>query len=123
MTDAFRPTLYFNAQCPFCLKVKIFLLEAGLRDTVDVEEFEPGSDAEREIRQKLAPHLVKVTAPAAELAPGEYIADSDAIVARLAEDAGIDPGALRVLKTYNEVALARIIQLFRENAELKRERA
>jgi hypothetical protein len=61
--------------------------------------------------------------PAAQLAPGEYVADSDAIVARLAEGADIDPAALPVLKTYTDVALNRIIQLFRENAELKRQLA
>lgn len=124
MTAAtFRPTLYFNAQCPFCLKVKIFLIESGLRDAVNVEEFTPGSEQETAIKAKLAQHLEKVTAPAAELAPGEYVADSDEIVSRLAAGAGIDLATLPVLETYKQVALGRIIQLFKENAELKRQGA
>ncbi|WP_404476563.1 glutathione S-transferase N-terminal domain-containing protein [Novosphingobium sp. BL-52-GroH] len=121
--DTFRPTLYFNAQCPFCLKVKIFLIEAGLGDSVDIVEFTPGSAEEPRIKQALAVHLDKVTVPAAEVAPGEYIADSDGIITRIAARAGIDPEGLPVLSAYKQVALDRIIGLFKENAELKRQLA
>ncbi|MDB5685928.1 MAG: hypothetical protein JWR77_517 [Rhizorhabdus sp.] len=112
------PVLYFNQQCPFCLKVRIFLLESGLRSAVDVREFAPGSPGEAAIRAELAPHFEKVTFPTARFGT-EYVNDSDAIIARLAASADVDPAALPVLASYKEVALGRVIQLFRENAELK----
>lgn len=117
-TDHDRPVLYFNAQCPFCLKVRIFLLESGLRSTVDVREFAPGSPEEADIRAELAPHFEKVTFPTARFG-SDHVNDSDAIIARLAASADIDETNLPVLKSYKEVALGRVIQLFRENAELK----
>ena len=80
--EAFRPTLFFNEQCPFCMKVRIFLLESGLRDSVDIKEFSPGSAEETAIKQMLGTHLEKVSVPAAELSAGEYVADSGAIIAR-----------------------------------------
>ncbi len=119
----FRPVIYLNTQCPFCLKVRLFLLESGLRDRVELRQFDPGSPEETTIREELAPHFEKVSFPSAQLKPGEYINESDAIIGRLAADAGIDPGALPVLASYSEVALARLIQLFRENAELKQQRS
>ncbi len=117
-TGQVRPVLYFNAQCPFCLKVRIFLLESGLRSTVDVREFTPGSPEEAEIRAELTPHLEKVSFPTARFG-SDYINDSDAIIERLAAGADVDPASLPVLASYKEVALGRVVQLFRENAELK----
>jgi glutathione S-transferase len=122
-STAFRPTLYFNKDCPFCLKVKIFLLEAGLRDQVEVVEFAPGSPDEQTIKQMLATHLEKVTVPAAQIAPDEWITDSDAIIARLADQAGVSTADLPVLATYSRVALDRVVSMFKENAELKRQLA
>lgn len=119
--DPFRPTLYFNDQCPFCLKVKIFLLESGLREAVEVEEFAPGSPEEAAIKEALAARLTKVTVPAARIGPDEYITDSDEIISRLAQTKALNPGTLPVLNTYAQVALGRIISLFKENAELKRQ--
>lgn len=120
--DHDRPVLYFNEQCPFCLKVRLFLLEAGLRSTVDVREFAPGSAGEAEVRAELAPHFEKVTFPTARFG-SDYVNDSDAIIARLAASANIDAAGLPVLTSYKEVALGRLIQLFRENAELKQKLA
>src|SRR5690606_38339877 len=115
--------IYFNSQCPFCLKVKIFLLESGLASAVDTIEFSPGSPEEVSIKEFLASHFDKVTAPAAEMSPGRFIADSDGIIAELAERHGVDLASLSVLETYKNVALGRIVTLFKENAELKRQLA
>ncbi|WP_404476491.1 glutathione S-transferase N-terminal domain-containing protein [Novosphingobium sp. BL-52-GroH] len=122
-STSFRPTLYFNKDCPFCLKVKIFLLEAGLQDQVEIVEFAPGSEEEQAIKQMLATHFEKVTVPAAQIAPDEWISDSDAIIARLADRAGVNTADLPVLATYGRVALDRVVSLFKENAELQRQLA
>jgi len=118
--QAFRPTVYLKAKCPFCMKLRIFLLESGLRDTVVVRNFAPGDEREQEIRDEVAPHLEKVSFPAAQVAPGEFMADSDGIIARLAEGAGQDPGRMPVLQAYLEGPFQQIMTLYRENAELKK---
>ena len=70
MTEAaFVPTLYVKQGCPFCLKLRIFMLESGLLDTVEVREFAVGSDEEQAIRAELAPHLEKISFPTAKLGP------------------------------------------------------
>ena len=120
MTDAFRPTIYLKDKCPFCMKIRIFLLESGLRDKVVVKDFTPGTDAEQEIRAEVTPHLEKVSFPAAELAPGEFLADSDGIIGRLAQGVDQDPAQMPVLKAYLDGPFQQIMTLFRENMELKK---
>ena len=121
MNDAsFRPTIYLKEKCPFCMKVRIFLLESGLRDQVVVKDFAPGTDAEQEIRAEVSPHLEKVSFPAAEIARGEYLADSDGIIGRLAQGVGQDPAQMPVLKAYLEGPFQQIMTLFRENMERKK---
>src|SRR3546814_2562119 len=70
MTDtAFRPTLYLLDPCPFCFKVRVFLMEAGLTEKVEIRSFGQGEEMEA-VRAELAPHLSKISFPAAELEPG-----------------------------------------------------
>ena len=119
--QAFRPVIYLKDKCPFCMKIRIFLLESGLRDSVEVKTFSPGEPQEQAIRDEVSPHLEKVSFPAAQVAPGEFIADSDGIIARLAEGAGQDPGQMPVLKAYLEGPFQSLMTLFRENMELKKQ--
>ncbi len=122
MTDAsFRPTIYLKEKCPFCMKIRIFLLESGLRDGVEVKEFAPGTPQEQEIRDAVSPHLEKVSFPAAEVAPGEFLADSDGIISRLAQGVGHDSGQMPVLRAYLDGPFQQIMTLFRENMELKKQ--
>jgi len=118
MTD-FIPTLYIKEKCPFCLKVRIALLEAGLLDKVTVREFAPGTEEETAIKDALAPHLDKVSFPAARVEPDEYIADSDAIIADLLGKAGVDRATLPVLDAYVTGAFSGLMELYRENIALK----
>ncbi len=119
--QAFRPVIYLKDKCPFCMKVRIFLLESGLRDKVVVKDFTPGTDAEQDIRGEVSPHLEKVSFPAAQVAPGEFLADSDGIIGHLAQGVGVDPGQMPVLKAYLEGPFQQIMTLFRENMELKKQ--
>ena len=96
----FTPTIYLKDKCPFCFKVKVAALETGLLDEVNVREFVPGEPEEQAIRDTLSPHLEKVTFPAAEIAPGKFLADSDGIVAELAGKAGRQPEELALLGAY-----------------------
>jgi len=122
MSDGpFKPVVYLKAFCPFSQKVRILLLEAGLLDRVKMRDFAPGSDEEQAIRTELAPHFEKLSIPAAQIAPGRYINDSDAIVAKLAEMNGVDLERLPVLKNYTGGAFKQLTDLYKENRELKQQ--
>jgi len=113
------PVLYLKDKCPFCLKVLIYLLEAGLLDGMEVRSFVPGEPEEAELRAELAPHFETVTFPAAQTEPGVYMKDSDAIIGYFADKSGIDPADLQVFQWYAQGPFASIGALYRENRELK----
>ncbi|MBT2185470.1 glutathione S-transferase N-terminal domain-containing protein [Sphingobium sp. H33] len=119
----FTPTLYLKDKCPFCFKVRIALVEAGLFDKVNVREFVPGDDEEAAIRETLAPHFEKVTFPAAEVAPGKFVADSDGITAQLLATVGKKPEDMTALGAYLRGPFASIMTLYKENSELKKQLA
>lgn len=120
MTDSLpRPILYLKQNCPFCLKIRIFLLETGMAGDVEVRDFAAGTPQEAEIRAELAPHLDKVSFPAARIAPGRTIAESDDIVAVLAEMSGRTPASLPVFTNYVEGPFKMMMGLWKENQTLK----
>lgn len=120
MTEtSFRPTLFLKKGCPFCFKVRLFMLESGLSGSAEVHEFEPGTDGEVATRAVLEPHLSKVSFPAAELEPGRFVTESDEIIDFFAKPAGIDVAELPVLRNYLEGPFAQIGALSRENRSLK----
>lgn len=118
--ESFEPVVYVKQGCPFCFKLRVMLLETGLLDQVEVLEVAPGSEAEQAVRSELVPYLEKVSFPAAQIAPGLYMGDSDAIIAHFAAQAGTDPAGLPTLKAYVEGPFKQLGQLFVENMELKK---
>jgi len=119
--DAFQPTIYLKQGCPFCMKVDIFVLEAGLRDKVKIRRFVAGTDEEQTVRAELEPHLTKVSFPAAHIAPDRYVADSDGINEELANQNGIDKANLVTLRYYIEGPFQAVMNLYGENMKLKDE--
>ena len=124
MTEAsFTPTLFMKEGCPFCLKVRLFLLEAGQLDHVHLREFAVGSEDEKAIRAELEPHIAKLSFPAAKISPREHITESDAIIAHFAGVAGADPAKMPTLRAYAEGLMPKMMALHRENSELKKQLA
>jgi hypothetical protein len=105
------------------MKLRIFLLEAGMLDKVDLREIIPGAANEQTLRDELAPHFEKVTLPAAQVAPGVWMNDSDALVAKFGELAGVDPAASPTLQSYVGGPFASIMRLYKENTEMKKQLA
>jgi hypothetical protein len=118
MTD-FRPVVYLKDLCPWCFRFRLFLLESGLQDRFDLRVFVPGYAEEVAIREELAPHFDKVTFPTVQVAPGEFLADSAALVTHYAAEAGIVVRDLKLLDQYERGPLARLVALRRELADLK----
>lgn len=120
MTDnTFKPIVYLKENCPFCLKVRLFLLESGLASEVETGDFVPGTQQEEKIRAELQPHIEKISFPSAELEPGRYVTESDDIVTFFAAKAGRDPKEMAVYRNYVDGVFAMSMTLWKENMELK----
>jgi len=120
---AFRPVLYLNHRCPFCLKLVMYLSNAGLLDRFDMDVFEPGSEDEQRIRGTLSAHFEKVSFPAAQVAPGEYMKETDDLIARFEKDAPVKASELPLMDYYTTGVLQQIKDLFMENMALKKQLA
>lgn len=115
------PILYVKQGCPFCFKLRLYLLEADLIDQVSIDEFAVGSEAEQQVRATLAPHLEKISFPVAQLSPGQFVADSDALVAHFAQQSGVDPATLPTYQAYIEGPFKTLLALYGENIALKKQ--
>lgn len=115
-----KSTVYLKRNCPFCLKVRLFILEAGLENDVDTRDFASGTPQEEAIRAELAPHFATLSFPAAQLEPGRFIAESDEIITFLATRSGRDPASLPVYSNYIDGPFALMMKLWTENQELKK---
>lgn len=115
------PILFVKEGCPFCFKVRLYLLEAGLIDQVSIREFAVGSEAEQEIRAILGPHIEKISFPAAQLSPGRFLADSDALVAHFVQQSGVDPATLSTYQAYVDGPFKTLFTLYSENMALKKQ--
>ncbi len=99
--------------------MRIVALETGQADALDMRVFVPGTPEEQAIRAELDGKLAKITFPTAQLAPSDYVADSDAIVAALAARTGRALADLPVYNAYLEAAFQPMMGLFQENKALK----
>lgn len=123
MTTAFKPILYLKKGCPFCFKLRLFLLESGLLDGFVIREFAENSEEERVLRSELSQHFDKVSFPSAQVEPGKYMKDSDALVGHFADRKGIDAQRLPTFQEYVTGPFSTIMSLFKENSELKKRAA
>jgi glutathione S-transferase len=118
MPNAFVPTVFFKRGCPFCLKLRLFLLEAGLIDQVAL--IEPSTQEEQnQLASELTNRIGKVSFPAAEIAPGQFLSESEILVAHFAELSETKPEQLPTYQAYLGGVFLHIQQLYRDNIELR----
>ncbi|MGB3625179.1 MAG: hypothetical protein WA989_05115 [Henriciella sp.] len=119
----FTPRAILKLACPFSLKFRIFLHEAGLADRFRFDVVEDGTEAYDEAKQTLEDAGTEASFPGVEIAPGEYLSDSDALIDHYAGKFGIDRENLPLLNYYEEGVFKLSVDLFEENQELKEEKA
>lgn len=112
-----KPALFVKHTCPFCLKLRLYLLEAGLLDSVTLRESRTPEEEEA-MKVELSPHLAKVTYPVARFGD-EYMTESDAIIGRFVQGGGRAPEQLPTYQAYVDGPFQQLQALFRENAQLK----
>lgn len=115
----FVPILYLKEGCPHCLKVSLFLLEAGIADRFETRTFATGDEREQAIRAELAKEFDKVTFPAVQFAPQRYMNEADDIVALYALEHDVVMERLPLFRTFADKLLPRLRSLMQENRSLK----
>lgn len=119
MSEMFTPVVYVKQGCPFSLKLRLFLLESGQLDRVSLVEGQMPED-HQQIADHLAERIGKASFPSAEIAPGEYLADSDALVRHFADVAKVDPSNLPTFEAYAQHVFPGFQKLYREIMELRK---
>lgn len=122
-SDAFRPVVYLKHGCPYCLKFMIFLSEGGLLDRFDLAVFDPGDDREDAIRTLLAPHFEKLSFPTVQIAPGQFVKESDVLIAHYEPEATRPAKDMVLLDYYQTGVLLAMGKLFRENMAFREKAA
>lgn len=119
MTSTTRPRIYLKKTCPYCLRLRIFLAEAGIADRFDFTVFADGDDMHKALRARMEAAGQQPGFPAAEIEPGTLTTGSDDLIARFARDAGVDPAALPLLRYYTDGVFGRHVEMHRELRQLK----
>jgi glutaredoxin len=119
MENATTPTIYLKQSCPFCLKLRLFLTEAGLADDFDYVVFDDGDETHQALRARMEAAGQSPSFPAAELVPGELVTGTDDLIARFAAKNGTDPASLPLLAYYSDGVFKRYGQMFQELRALK----
>lgn len=116
MSDKTR--LYLKKTCPHCLKLRIFLTEAQLADRFEFVVFNDGDETHKALRARMEAAGQQPSFPAAEI-DGRLVTGTDDLIARFAQQAGVDPAQLPLLNYYKEGVFVRHGEMFRELKQLK----
>ncbi len=119
MSKTDKTPVYLMIECPFCLKFRIFLNEAGLDDKVELIVFNSGDDTHQATRNRMIEAGQKPSFPAAELEKGKLTAETDFLIEHFSKEYGVDAKALPLLQYYLDGVFGRVGAMHKELAELK----
>ncbi len=111
--------IYLKNTCPFCLKLRIFLTEAGLADRAEFITFADGDATHESLRSRLQAAGQEPSFPAAELEPGKLTTGTDHLIGHFAKQSGVSPATLPLLAYYSEGVFKKYGEMFRELRQLK----
>jgi len=119
MTNETKTTAYLKRTCPYCLKLRVFLTEAGLADRFDFQVFDDGDETHKALRARMEAEGQQPSFPAVEGADGKLETGTDDLINRFAKEAGQDPSSLPLLDYYSNGVFKRQGEMFRELKALK----
>lgn len=111
--------IYLKKTCPFCLKLRIFLTEAGIVDRFEFIVFDDGDETHQAVRARMEAAGQSPSFPAAEIGAGALATGTDDLIARFAKEADVDASELPLLAYYSEGVFKRHVEMFRELRKLK----
>lgn len=120
MPDEFKPIAYLKNGCPFSFKLRLAILELGILDQFIIRTFSGGTSDEISVKQELSEKVAKITFPIVEISPGRFMRESDDLIAYFAKKQRKEVFELPTLTAYVDGPFKKLMQLSRENKELKR---
>lgn len=97
----FKPTAYIRTNCPYSFKFLLFVTEAGLHDQFEFVPMNPETTEFETRKQEIERRMGrKAVFPVAEIAPDEFLSDSDKLIDHFSENHGINQGAMYALNFY-----------------------
>ena len=107
------PTAYVKTNCPFSFKFRLFALEAGLTDHIHFVELDVDAASHAQDKADLRAKVGrKHTFPVVEIRAGEFMDDSDALIAHFAEAHGLDHTQMPVLNFYRTGLFPTFLEMF-----------
>jgi hypothetical protein len=108
----FKAKAYLKDACPFSFKFWLFMVEAGLADSIEVIRCGPERADFEAVKAKLAAGLGKPASfPTVEIEPGRYQSDSDALIRYFASKHGVKAEGLPALAFYKETIFPQVVEL------------
>ena len=115
----FAPRAILKKECPFCLKLMIFLSEAGLKDEFRYLTVKGDTPEYEEVRDILEETLGEASFPTVEVAKGEFMSGSDDLIDYYAKANKIDREKMSLLAYFEDGVFPYILDLYEENQALK----
>jgi len=110
--DPFKAKAYLMEGCPFSFKFLLFVTEAGIGDRFELISCNPDAPDFEAVKARLESALNKpATFPTVEIAPGRYLADSDALIGYYAARHDAAPDRLPALSFYLETVMPQLRRL------------
>jgi hypothetical protein len=119
MNASSRTRVYLKKTCPYSLKLRIFLTEAGIADRFDLTVFVDGDETHKALRSRMEAQGLEPSFPAAEIEPGKLNTGTDSLIARFAKEACVDPANQPLFNYYSEGVFRRHVDMSRELRQLK----
>lgn len=114
MSD-FVCSAWLKRGCPFSFKFLLFMAEAGLLGHIKIVEMVEGDEDFDRIKEELSGKLGKTaTFPTVEVEPGNFMSDSDELIAYFADQCGIDLDALEALPFYKRGLMERSLRKIKD---------
>ena len=114
----FTPRIILKQSCPFCLRLQIFLTEAGLAENFRYLIVKDGTAEYDEVKSILEEKLGEASFPTVEIERNTFMSGSDELIDHYADEAGIDRNAMPLLTYYEHGVFPAMQDLFQENKDL-----
>lgn len=109
----FKPTAWIRTNCPYSFKFLLFVTEAGLKDQFDFVPMDPDSAEFATTKQSIDQRAGRLSSfPIVEIAPDEFLSDSDALITHFGERYEIDPDKMYSLMFYRRGLYVCYLEMF-----------